>query len=78
MPRKPHWTAAELDCHYWEGELLAAVKRHDAALDALHLASDELYEMGKRLTLARERLTASRRPPTPIRVHPAWLKEVAS
>lgn len=76
--RVPRWTPVETDVHYWELELLAAVKRHDAAIDALHLASDELYDVGKRLTVARERLVQSRRSPTPIGIHPKWRKEAVS
>lgn len=75
--KRPTWSPAEVDVHYWELELLAAVKRHDAAIDALHLASDELYEVSRKAIAARERLVQSRRAPTPIAVHPNWRRTEA-
>jgi hypothetical protein len=65
-------SAAEIDVHYWEAELLAAVARHDAAIDALFLAADEVHELKAQTAAARQRLRESRRQPTSITVHPNW------
>jgi hypothetical protein len=64
-------SAAELDVHYWEAELLAAVARHDAAIDALFQAGDEVHELKAKTAAARLRLMESCQP-TSITVHPKW------
>lgn len=64
-------SAAEDDVHYWEAELLAAVARHEAALDALWMAGDEVHELKAKTAAARQRLMESRQP-TSITVHPHW------
>lgn len=70
--KRPTYTQHEHDVHYWEAELIAAVARHDAALDALDLAFDELHELKAKTAAARDRLVASRRHPISITVHPNW------